>query len=77
MIQRDKEVKCFKAIFEVNKEEVSIIFYSTYEKLNETLKKIKLKLDIYNQASCKVIECKEYDGSKYDFYWSSKLIESS
>ncbi|MGB9896197.1 MAG: hypothetical protein ACP5IT_06870 [Thermoproteota archaeon] len=77
MAQRSKGTKCFKAVFEINKEEISIIFYSTYEKLEATLKKIKLKLDIYNQTNCKIIECKEYDGSNYDFYWPSKLIESS
>lgn len=77
MTQRSKEIKCFKAIFEINREEVSIIFYSTYERLEETLKKIKLKLDTYNQTNCKIVECREYDGTGYDFYWPSKLIESS
>ncbi|MBO3802148.1 MAG: hypothetical protein QW314_05810 [Thermoproteota archaeon] len=76
MTQEQKELKCFKAVFEINKEEVSIIFYSTHEKLEETLKKIKLKLDVYNQTNCKIIACKEYDGSAYDFYWPRKLIES-
>lgn len=76
MNQSNKESRCFKATFEINNEEVSLIFYSTYENLGATLKKIKMKLDMYNQTNCKVKECKEYDGSGYDFYWSSKLIES-
>lgn len=77
MAKKNKETRCFKAIFEINKEEVSIIFYSTCEKLEETLNKIKLKLDTYNQTNCKILECKEYDGSEYDFYWPHKLIEGS